>query len=386
MGWEALGQWGDDATRIEPLTGGVANDVWSVRIDGQLAVGRPAPGATPISRAETELLGHLDRAGLAVPVPIPTTDGRRFADGVVVMTYVEGGPPETEAELAARGRRAPPAAPTHAGVAAATGLAIVDRPPARRAPGRGSTSARCRPRVSPDCRAAWARLAGRPTCVVHGNPNSAGNVRVTADRVALDRLGRVARRRRRPRPRAPPQRRRSRRRRARRRRPGLGRVGGRRLLGRRPLDRAARPRPTGRAAPTGDGLAAFAALVNAALTRTSNAAGGRVRRPTTDAASIRRLGHRGVHEQRVDDVDDAQVVRDRHRDHRDQLGRGAADDRAAEHHARGRVRDDLHEAAGVAVDQRLRVGRERHLRDADLAARTRTRRPRPARRRRSRAR
>ena len=34
------------------------------------------------------------------------------------------------------------------------------------------------------CRAAWARLAGRPTCVVHGDPNP-GNIRMTADRVAL---------------------------------------------------------------------------------------------------------------------------------------------------------------------------------------------------------
>jgi hypothetical protein len=31
MGWEALGRWGDDVARIEPLAGGVANDVWSVR-------------------------------------------------------------------------------------------------------------------------------------------------------------------------------------------------------------------------------------------------------------------------------------------------------------------------------------------------------------------
>ena len=34
------------------------------------------------------------------------------------------------------------------------------------------------------CRAAWARLAGRETCVVHGDPN-ADNVRMTADSVAL---------------------------------------------------------------------------------------------------------------------------------------------------------------------------------------------------------
>jgi aminoglycoside phosphotransferase (APT) family kinase protein len=35
------------------------------------------------------------------------------------------------------------------------------------------------------CQAAWERLTGRPTCVVHGNPTNPGNVRVTADRVAL---------------------------------------------------------------------------------------------------------------------------------------------------------------------------------------------------------
>ncbi|GIF77914.1 hypothetical protein [Asanoa siamensis] len=35
------------------------------------------------------------------------------------------------------------------------------------------------------CRAAWARVAGRRTCVVHGDANNLGKVRVTADRVAL---------------------------------------------------------------------------------------------------------------------------------------------------------------------------------------------------------
>jgi Ser/Thr protein kinase RdoA (MazF antagonist) len=34
------------------------------------------------------------------------------------------------------------------------------------------------------CRAAWARLAGRERCVVHGDPNP-GNIRINADRVAL---------------------------------------------------------------------------------------------------------------------------------------------------------------------------------------------------------
>ena len=100
MGWEVLEQWGGDVARIEPLTGGVANDVWSVRVNGHLAVGRLGARSDADLAWETGLLQHLDREGLTVPVPIPTTDGRLFADGVVVMTYVKGGPPETEAARA----------------------------------------------------------------------------------------------------------------------------------------------------------------------------------------------------------------------------------------------------------------------------------------------
>src|SRR3954462_5358703 len=98
MGWEALEQWGDDVARIERLAGGVANDVWSVRVNGQLAVGRLGARSDGDLAWETELLHHLDGEGLIVPVPIPTADGRLSAGGVVVMTYVEGGPPETAAD------------------------------------------------------------------------------------------------------------------------------------------------------------------------------------------------------------------------------------------------------------------------------------------------
>src|SRR5712691_13276403 len=93
MGWKALEQWGDDVARIERLAGGVANDVWTVRVNGHLAVGRLGARSDADLSWETELIQHLDREGLTVPVPISTTDGRLFADGVVVMKYVEGGPP-----------------------------------------------------------------------------------------------------------------------------------------------------------------------------------------------------------------------------------------------------------------------------------------------------
>ena len=94
VGWEALGQWGgEDVARLEPLAGGVANDVWRVRVNGHLAVGRLGTRSDADLAWETELLHHLDRGGLTVPVPIPTRDGRRFADGLVVMTYLEADRP-----------------------------------------------------------------------------------------------------------------------------------------------------------------------------------------------------------------------------------------------------------------------------------------------------
>ncbi|GAA1430279.1 hypothetical protein GCM10009616_14430 [Microlunatus lacustris] len=183
VGWEALEQWGDDVRRVEPLTGGVANQVWSVRVGGRLAVGRLGARSDADLAWETDLLRHLDGAGLAVPVPIPTTEGRLFADGLVVMTHVEGGPPETEtdwrrvAEMLRQVHRLTRDWSQRPGWRSSLDLL------------RAETGTKVDLRAMPAdgvarCRAAWARLAGRPTSVVHGDPNP-GNIRITADRVAM---------------------------------------------------------------------------------------------------------------------------------------------------------------------------------------------------------
>jgi Ser/Thr protein kinase RdoA (MazF antagonist) len=183
VGWEALKQWGNDVVRIEPLAGGVANDVWSVRVNGRLAVGRLGARSDADLAWETALLERLDRAGLTVPTPIPTTDGRLFADGVVVMTYVEGGPPETEADwrrVAGTLRqlhRLTPGWPQRPGWRSSTDLLHAET-------GTKIDLGAMPPEGVARCRAAWARLVGRQTCVVHGDPNPR-NIRMTADRVAL---------------------------------------------------------------------------------------------------------------------------------------------------------------------------------------------------------
>jgi Ser/Thr protein kinase RdoA (MazF antagonist) len=183
VGWEALSHWGEDATRIEPLAGGVANDVWSLRLRGQRAVGRVGRRSDADLEWETGLLMHLDTEGMTVPIPIPALDGRLFVDGLVVMTYLEGEPPETEADW---GRvadtlrhlhRLTQGWPQRPGWRSSTDLLHAET-------GTKIDLAAMPPEGVARCRAAWARLAGRQTCVVHGDPNPR-NVLITADRVAL---------------------------------------------------------------------------------------------------------------------------------------------------------------------------------------------------------
>jgi hypothetical protein len=199
VGWEALEQWGEDVDRSEPLTGGVGvNEVWSVRVNGHLAVGRLGQRSDADLAWETDLLRHLRREGMPVPVSIPTTDGRHFADGLVVMTYVEGRTARDRSRLASRRGHTPPAASVHARLAPTPGLAIVDPPSARRNRGEGrprrDAAGGCRSMpssVDATHRSHDVRCPRRPLPAQH--PHDRGS---RGD----DRLGRVARRRPRPRP------------------------------------------------------------------------------------------------------------------------------------------------------------------------------------------
>jgi Ser/Thr protein kinase RdoA (MazF antagonist) len=184
VGWEALEQWGDDVARLERFAGGVANDVWRVSVNGRIAVGRLGARSDADLAWETGLLQYLDREGLTVPLPIPTVDGRLFADSLVVMTYVEGGPPQTAsdwrrvADTLRQLHRLTRGWPQRPGWRSSTDLLEAEtgtKIDLGAMPAEGMAR----------CRAAWARLAGRETCVVHGDSDNTGNVRMTAQRVAL---------------------------------------------------------------------------------------------------------------------------------------------------------------------------------------------------------
>lgn len=187
MGWETLDRWGADAARIEPLGGGGVNEVWSVRVGGQLAVGRLGRGSDGRGDAdlawETKLLRYLDGQGMTVPVPIPTMDGQDFVDGLLVMTYLGGEPPETEADwrrVADTFRelhRLTEDWPQRPGWRSSIDFLHTDT-------GTRIDLTAMPPEGAARCRAIWARLKERKRCVVHGDPTP-GNIRMTADRVAL---------------------------------------------------------------------------------------------------------------------------------------------------------------------------------------------------------
>src|SRR5204863_7639746 len=112
-----------------------------------------------------------------------TTDGRLFAKGLVVMTYMEGGPPETEADWCRVAdtlrqlHRLTQGWPQRPGWRSSTDLLQAET-------GTKVDLGAMPAEAVARCRTAWARLTGRKTCVVHGDPNP-GNIRMTADRVAL---------------------------------------------------------------------------------------------------------------------------------------------------------------------------------------------------------
>ena len=169
-----------------------------MRVNGQLAVGRLGRQKRRRSRAgKPSCCRHLDREGMTVPVPIPTRDGRTFVDGLVVMTYVEGSPPETEAdwrrvaETFRQLHRLTHGWPQRPGWRSSVDFLDVDtgtRIDLGAMPPRASLDAGRLGRGSLDVR----------RCVVHGDPNPRQHPHDRGSSRA-DRLGRIARRCSRPR-------------------------------------------------------------------------------------------------------------------------------------------------------------------------------------------
>lgn len=181
--WAALRNWGKNVERIEPLKGGVANDVWSVKVDGEILVARRGLRSDEDLNWETQLLMFLIRNGMEVPRPIPTKSGELFSQGIVVMSYLVGDQPtsrrdwERVADAVRMLHTLTKGWPQRPGWKGSIELLADDK-------GTKVDLSKMPEEGVRRCRAAWARLVGRETSVIHGDLNPR-NIRITETQVGL---------------------------------------------------------------------------------------------------------------------------------------------------------------------------------------------------------
>ena len=175
----SLAAWGGGARIGERLGGGYRNHVREVRLDGRRFAGRLSLRPAPAIAWELDLLDHLRRVGLRVPLPLPAADGRRLVDGLVLFQWLDGDPPGKDADWRAvavalrRLHRLTRRWPQRPAFRSTQALLVENRGGDVRLdlmPAEAVTS----------CRAAWQSLVGEPTAVVHGDPG-AGNIRISGD-------------------------------------------------------------------------------------------------------------------------------------------------------------------------------------------------------------
>ncbi|GIJ65813.1 phosphotransferase [Virgisporangium ochraceum] len=168
---------------MEPLPGGHRNRVFLARRGGQRLVVRTSGRPVDALEWEIELLGFLAAAGLSVPVPLPSDDGRSHVDGVLVTGFLDGRPPRDAddwrlvVDELVRLHELTRGWPQRPGFASSGRLLTGDRGGDVRLdamPVEGVAAVR----------AAWGRLGHGDECVVHGDVGGA-NVLVDGRRVTL---------------------------------------------------------------------------------------------------------------------------------------------------------------------------------------------------------
>ena len=179
----ALRAWGAGVRVVERLGGGNRNDVRLVTDGRARFAARLSSRPAAALRWEIRLLDELRRAGLRVPAAIPSADGRRIVDGLVLFEWLDGEPPHSERDWA------------HVAEALQRLHALTRVWPQR--PGFRSTRQLLTAEVGGDvrldlmpaaaverCRDAWRPLVDEARSVVHGDPGAA-NIRVSHNGVGL---------------------------------------------------------------------------------------------------------------------------------------------------------------------------------------------------------
>jgi Ser/Thr protein kinase RdoA (MazF antagonist) len=167
----------------EPLGGGNRNAVLSATLNGVRVVARQSRRAEDALAWEMDLLTELAAAGFIVPRPILTQDGRRFQDGVCVLSWLDGDPPTSDDDW----RRVAVTVQRLHGVTAGRsqrpGFAGTRELLAQTMGGDIDLTAMPADGVA-RCRAAWHAIREEHRTVVHGDPG-AQNLRLTGAGVGI---------------------------------------------------------------------------------------------------------------------------------------------------------------------------------------------------------
>lgn len=167
----------------ERLTGGARNPVYRARRDGKPLVVRVSGRPTPSLDWELDLLDFLRDQHLVVPQTLPTGDGRRHDNGVLVQGFIAGGPPSSRHDWSrivsalAVVHEFTVGWPQRPGFASARALLTRGR--------GGDVDLDAMPQAAAELiRDSWLPVLQGPECVIHGDLG-AGNVLLTEDYVAL---------------------------------------------------------------------------------------------------------------------------------------------------------------------------------------------------------
>ena len=160
----------------EALTGGAGARVWAAHRGEEPLVVKVSPREGPSLDWELGLLLALTEAGVSVPTPTPTADGRLRAGRVFVSRFLPGGPPRTAehrraaTEVVTRVHEVTRGWPQRPGAASAAQLTATTR-------GADVDLAAMPPSAAALVRACWQPLLERAdtagaddgSCVVHGD-------------------------------------------------------------------------------------------------------------------------------------------------------------------------------------------------------------------------
>lgn len=168
---------------LKALPGGARNQVLLARRGDQRAVVRRSTRSSASLEWELDLAEHLAEQGIGVPCTVPSDDGRRHVNGIVVQEFVEGHPPRSDddwyavVETLTVVHQLTVGWPQRPGFASARELLVANRGGDIRLDAMPAGAARA-------VRRAWRAILTGPECVVHGDMG-AGNILVTGGGATL---------------------------------------------------------------------------------------------------------------------------------------------------------------------------------------------------------